>query len=135
MSDLDKTIMHLVAEIEKTVLSIDSKLVTLSSLHVWFIELFNEGKPPESKLEQSGYPSWKLKEKLKKHFRDKLLFIAQPGMSDLVCSSEVTIGDALKKVSVLNIQISEIVEREYTTSGGTGEHHVYHSSSSSWYPS
>ena len=38
---------------------------------------------------------------------DKLPFIAQTGKSDLVCSSEVSIGDALKKLASPNLQINE----------------------------
>ena len=44
-----------------------------------------------------------------------MLFIAQAGKSDLVCSSEVSVGDALKKVVTLNIRINESGECEYTT--------------------
>ena len=56
-----------------------------------------------------------IKEKLKKRFNDKLLFIAQAGKSDLVCSSEVSIGDALKKVATLNIKINESGECDFAS--------------------
>ncbi len=123
LTDFDKGVLRLSKEIECTILSRSRNLVTLSSLHERFIEMLNEGRPdtPDTSTEPSEYPSWKLKEKLKNHFNDKLLFIAQPGKSDLVCSSEVSVGDALKKVAALNIQISESGECEYTTSEDTGE--------------
>ena len=87
----------------------------MSSIHERFIEILKEGRPSGTNVEPSYYPSWKLKEKLKKHFNDELLFIAQAGKSDLVCSSEVSVGDALKKVATLNIRINESGECEYTT--------------------
>ena len=55
------------------------------------------------------------KEKLKKHFNDQLSFVAQAGKSDLVCSCEVSVGDALKKVASLNLQINESGECEFTS--------------------
>ena len=52
--------------------------------------------------------SWKLKENLKKSFKEKLVCIEQRGKSDTVCSSEVTVGDALCKASELNdVQIED----------------------------
>ena len=100
-------------EIENTILSKTRKLVTLSSLHERYIEILNELS--STNIAPSHYPSWKLKEKLKKRFDDKLLFIAQAGKSDLVCSSEVSIGDALKNVATLNIQINESGECEFAS--------------------
>ena len=73
-------------EIENTIFSSTTKLPNLSSLHERFIEIISEGR--HSDVMSSDYPSWKLNEKLKKHFNDKLLFIAQAGKFDLVCSSE-----------------------------------------------
>lgn len=96
-------------------LSKNRQLVTLSSLHERFIAILNEGRSPGTQVDPSDYPSWKLKEKLRKHFQDWLVFIAQVGKSDLVCSSEVTVGDALKKFSVMNIQINDLGECEYAT--------------------
>jgi len=118
LSDVDKAVLRLGDEIEKTALSKakDRMLVTLSSLHAQFIELFNEGRPPEDKVGPRDYPSWKLKHKLQKLFGDRLLFIAQPGLSELVCSAEVTVGDALKRISALHVQINDLGECEYTSS-------------------
>ena len=112
LNDYDKAFLCLSEEIENTILSKDRKLTTLSSLHERFCEMLNEGRPSDTNVESSDYPSWKLKEKLKKRFNDKLLFIIQAGKSDLVCSREVSVGDALKKVAALNIQISESGECE-----------------------
>ena len=107
LNDYDKAVLCLSQEIENTILSRNRKLVTLSSLHERFIEILKERRPSGTNVEPSHYPSWKLKEKLKKHFNDELLFIAQAGKSDLVCSSEVSVGDALKKIATLNIRINE----------------------------
>ena len=112
LNDYDKAFLCLREEIENTILSKDRKLTTLSSLHERFCEMLNEGRPSDTNVVSSEYPSWKLKEKLKKRFNDKLLFIIQAGKSDLVCSREVSVGDALKKVAALNIQISESGECE-----------------------
>ncbi|XP_014680008.1 PREDICTED: uncharacterized protein LOC106819957 [Priapulus caudatus] len=117
LNDYDKAFLCLSEEIESTVLSSTRKLVTLSSLHERFIEIINEGR--ESGIESGDYPSWKLKEKLKKHFDVKLLFIAQAGKSDLVCSREVSVGDALKKVAALNIEINESGKCEFTSEDGS----------------
>lgn len=49
--------------------------------------------------------SWKLKERLKGHFGDSLVFIPQPGKSDFVCSKDLTLGDALQKVNTLQLHV------------------------------
>lgn len=122
MSEFDKAFLSLGKEIEKTVLSQDRLLVTLMSLRSRLIELLNEDRMTGHTVEPSECSSQKLKEKLKRQFGEKLLFIAQPGMSDLVCSSEVTIGDAMKKVSDLNIRINEMGKCEYSTPGNIEEY-------------
>ncbi|XP_066981306.1 uncharacterized protein [Macrobrachium rosenbergii] len=48
--------------------------------------------------------SWKLKEKLKGHFRDRLIFISQSGKSVIVCSKEFSLGDVLTRVNEINLQ-------------------------------
>lgn len=120
------------AETEQTALPTDRKLVTLSSLHVRLMGLFNVGKSTESKLEQSGYSSWKLKEKLKQQFRGKLLFIAQPGMSNLVW------WRAKKKFMFISARLvkgSGLHHQWWYCRTPMWNWHVYHASSSSWFPS
>ena len=51
--------------------------------------------------------SWKLKAKLRNHFADRIVFIERRGVSDLVCSSTVTVGDALRKASELQNLLQE----------------------------
>ena len=70
-------------------------MTTLSKIKYKFTE----------KLSKSGQHevvySWKLKEKLKCHFKDELAFIEQSGSSDVVYSAIITVRDALIKASEL----------------------------------
>lgn len=47
------------------------------------------------------YASWKLKEKLPNHDKHKLVFVERPGKSDLVCSSNLPIGLAMREAARL----------------------------------
>ena len=51
--------------------------------------------------------SWKVKSKLQNHFEDRIVFIERSGCSDLICSSTVTVGDALRKASDLQTSQQE----------------------------
>ena len=45
-----------------------------------------------------SYTTWKLKQRLQNYSDGKLCFIYRPGLSDIICSSMMTVGDALKNV-------------------------------------
>lgn len=47
------------------------------------------------------YTSWKLKQKLLAEFKDELVFVDRKGKSDLICSSSMSVGDALRKAASL----------------------------------
>lgn len=46
------------------------------------------------------------------HFGGKLSFISQPGKSDLICSGDITISDAIRQVVRLQVHVNEIGECE-----------------------
>ena len=73
--------------------------------------------------------SWKLKDKLKKIFKDKLVFIEQRGKSDIVCSHEVTVGDdALCKASELNdLQIENTSDFVHFSDSALSDQNILHS--------
>ena len=48
-----------------------------------------------------------LSKKLQAYYGDKISFIERPGLRDFVCSSSVTVGDALKKASELQKELKE----------------------------
>lgn len=102
-SACNKALQLLCDEMCSTVFSKKKSVVFLSELHSRFTEILRE----KSESEQCRITSWRLKEKLKQNFEDQIVFIPQSGKSDLVCSKDVTIGDALKKVNKLHMGISE----------------------------
>ena len=74
----------------------------LTDLNARFIQILeNLG------ISETNYTSWKLKQKLKAYYGDKLSFIERPGLTDFACSSSVTVGSALKKASELQNEIEE----------------------------
>ena len=64
----------------------------LTELHARCLEIFETGSSYDT-----SYASWKLKQKFKAYYGEKISFIERPGLTDFVCSSSVTVGDALKK--------------------------------------
>ncbi len=50
-------------------------------------------------VQHKKYRSWKLKEKLIQHYKDRLVFVPRPGQSDLTCSDSMTIGCALREAA------------------------------------
>ena len=77
----------------------------LKDLHTRFLELLETGSSSDT-----SYASWKLKQKLQAYYGDKISFIEWPGLTDFVCSSSVTVGDALKKASELQTEIKKSEE-------------------------
>ena len=57
-----------------------------------------------------SYSSWKLKERLSLHYSDKLVFIDRPGKSDLVCSGNITVAQAMRKESLLSKEKEQEIE-------------------------
>ena len=57
------------------------------------------------------YKSWKLKDKLKAHYGDRLLFVHINGESNVVCSSELSVGTVISKVVALK-KVKEDNEEE-----------------------
>ena len=62
------------------------------------------------------YSSWKLKHKIRNKYGDKIVFIERSGLSDLVCTSSMTVGDALKKSARLEENADFIEYPDISTS-------------------
>lgn len=84
----------IVLQIKRTVLSPQKNVTTLTQIKADYLQ-----KLSQYKVDMVVF-TWKLKEKLKNHFTDHLVFIERRGQFD-VCSSLVTVGDALKKACQL----------------------------------
>jgi len=106
---LEKAFVDLSEEIKNTLLVDTKKAVTLTFLYKWFTEKIAELNSDQDAL-ATAHSSWKLKDKLQKHFGDELQFISQSGKSDMVCSSRVTIGNGARKAEALSAQMTEMVE-------------------------
>jgi len=72
-------------------------VTTLASLRDQFVNLLF--KLGGSNVQQ--YTTWKLKERLSKHYGDQLVSVTFDGSTDIICSSAVTLRDSLKKASAL----------------------------------
>jgi hypothetical protein len=97
---------ELVEYISGTVLSSKKTVTSLSSLRDQYVTYFNESERPDSVY------SWGLKKRLINHFGDTLVFIDRIGKSDIVCSSDVTVGTALSKAAELQEQLQDDVEMQ-----------------------
>ena len=53
------------------------------------------------------YKSWKLKEKPKSHYGSRIVFATFKGQSDYVCSSDLSLGDALRLYNEINCTKTE----------------------------
>ena len=104
-SEYEKAFSLIVENIEDTVLSKHKLVTTLSQIRFNFVKELKT-----LNIDVDVY-SWKLKAKLRNHFADRIVFIERRGVSDLVCSSTVTVGDALCKASELqNLQQEDDTE-------------------------
>ena len=94
----------------------DKAVVDLVSLGKSFIEKLKTYQVESAE----SYSSWKLKEKLSLHYSDKLVFIDRPGKSDLVCSGNITVAQAMRKESLLSKkkeqELEESIEVESVSS-------------------
>lgn len=92
----DKAFDALIEQIDQTLLSQDVNVTSLRSLREHF-----ENNLKILSTDAAKYASWKLKEKLLKHYKDKLVFVERPGKSDLVCSTNLPIGLAMREAALL----------------------------------
>ena len=99
-----------------------TSITTLSVLNELFVAISAE---VNSKTNESCTTcTWRLKEKLQKHFGEKISFIVQPGKSDLVCSRDITMSEALKHVVKLQLHVNEIGECELESPGDVNSEEV-----------
>ena len=94
----DKAFEEVVDLLHRTVLSKDMEVTKLVQLRTDYVNRLAELGVDTSQ----SYSSWKLKQRLLSHFDGKLVFVERPGRSDLVCSSAMTVGNALQKASYLD---------------------------------
>ena len=108
----DNLFKEIIDDISHAILSKQKSVTTLSQIrHNFMDKLAKVGSEME-------VHSWKLKEKLSRNFKDQLVFIERRGQSDLICSSSVTVGDALRKASKLQnvletdtIDVNELISQ------------------------
>ena len=90
-------------EVEHSMFSGMKEVLHLSDLNERFIEILRSAGVPDP----DSYRSWKLKDKLKGHFGDRLIFISQSGKSDLVCPKTLSLGDVLIQVNKLHLKYAD----------------------------
>jgi hypothetical protein len=112
-SDNESAFTSLCREIEDTVLSKTTSITTLAVLHERFVAIVSADVNCKT---HTFCTTWRLKEKLQKHFGDRISFISQPGKSDLVCSGDITVAEALKHVVRLQLHVNESGECELESS-------------------
>lgn len=97
--------MELTEHINKTLLSKDLRVTTLSSLTDNYIDILRKVSEvqDETNDQDKKYKSWKLKEKLLQHYNDRLVFVECAGSTDLVCSGNISIGHALTEEAQLGV--------------------------------
>ena len=71
---------------------------------------FHEIATKAGMVNPEAYTSYRLKKQLIEEC-PALSFISQPGMSDLVCSSDISVGDALRKINELAKVVGELSEQ------------------------
>ena len=101
----DLAFKELTVELSNSIFSSRKTVMLLKDLHTRFLELLETGSSSDT-----SYASWKLKQKLQAYYGYKISFIERPGLTDFVCSSSVTVGDALRKASELQTEIKESEE-------------------------
>ena len=106
LSSCDLAFQELVDEIQLTLLSGSKSVTSLAEIKCKYVE-----KLTRHGLSTEVY-SWKLKIKLKQYFKNEMVFLEQPGQSDIVCSSSMTVGDALWKAAALQNIVNMTMEPE-----------------------
>ena len=99
-------VIQLITEFQPLIID-DKKVFFLITIRDRFSELLKESgvEHPE------GYQSKKVKKLLIKEWPD-VSFIPQPGMSDLVCSKNISVGEVLRKASDLMKMLNELSKCE-----------------------
>lgn len=99
----DEAFDELKCHLEQTVFSNNKTVTTLVHLKDEYVGcLISRGI---TNAEQ--YKTWKLKERLVKHYGDKIVCLTFDGRTDIICSSSVTVGDALRKAMSLQSTTDE----------------------------
>ena len=101
----DLAFKELTEELNSSIFSSGKMVMLLTDLQARFLEILETGSSSDI-----SFVSWKLTQKLKAYYGDTISFIERPGLSYFVCSSSVTVGDALKKASELQKEIKESEE-------------------------
>lgn len=86
----------------------DRDVFLLTSMRARFAEIVQEIEPGDPVL----YKSCNFKTQLQKEWPE-LCFIAQPGKSDLVCSQDISVGEALQKANQLAQVLKQVPEQTY----------------------
>lgn len=90
--------------IESTVLSKKKSVNNLSTICVEFNKRLSELDAGST----YNFSSWKLKERLKSHFENRLAFIDQKGRSDIICDYTLAIGEVLKGAALLDSDMDDM---------------------------
>ena len=77
-------------------------------------------------VQHKKYTSWKLKEKLIQHYKDRLVFFPCPGKSDLVCSESVPVGYAVREAAQLTEETEDCETTLPQTSQSLSETQILH---------
>ena len=87
LNNHDIAFTELCKDIEGSVLSKKKTVVFLSDLFDKYVHFLKVRGVNDTE----AYRSWKLKERLKNHYTDRIVFISRKGQFDLVCSRTVTL--------------------------------------------
>ena len=121
----DKAFMKLTEDIDKTVLSEDMKVSTLKSLTDKYDDTLSE-EEDETPAQHKKCRSWRLKEKLIQHYKNKLVFVARAGKSDLVCSESMPVGYAMREGAQLQEKTDDCETTLPQTSQSLSETQLLH---------
>jgi len=124
----DKAFSKLTEDIDKTVLSEDMKVMTRNSLTDSYDDILKtvSEEEDETRVQQKKYRSWKLKERLIQHYKDRLVFVARAGKSDLVCSESMPIGYAMREAAQLTEKTEDCETTLPQTSQSLSETQILH---------
>lgn len=103
MTVYDKAFNSIVQKIQMEVISQENAVTTLAAI----LYQYKQQISVEGDVKSVDCRSSKLKEKLKKHFGDRLVFVERRGLSDIVCTGKITVEDALKKALLLEDKLKK----------------------------
>ena len=99
----DKSFVKLADDIQKSMLSSDRAVTTLPILLSRFQNiLVLQGI---DKNELTYYSSGNLRERLQKHFWERISIIGHPRATNVVCASDITVGEAMQRIAKLQEEI------------------------------